>query len=500
MSGVDDQTPSNADQGARSPANEPSTPPPGKNEFRGGAAKRFFERREKRKEQADPNDEAAKAEDEAKYLQSYNAEPEKEELADDVAKARGKELKAARGRKLVRLLDEDIDDELDEAFSSFNPDAIMTSEPPAGADASDDDASGSSGKRTVRVLSVRGESVFVDIGQKSEGVIPTIQFQDKVPNEGDLIEVLVDDLGTESVSVRLPGSIQEADWSQIERGSILDVLVKKVNKGGLEISAGGIRGFMPAGQVDIDHIEDFSTLVGRSLRCLITDANRGEKNLVVSHKAFQLKEREEKARELLATLEVGQKVSGIVKRIMEFGAFVDIGGIEGLAHISEMSWKKIKHPSELVIAGQEVKVVVLSIDPETRRIGLGLKQLTDNPWNHVSTNYFPGSTVAGRVTRLMEFGAFVELEPGIEGLIHISELSPNRVRRVADIVGEGQEVEVKILDVDAENRRISLSIKQVKAEADEEEAIEEEEVKPLIRKSNEPLKGGLGGNSGPLFG
>ena len=208
------------------------------------------------------------------------------------------------------------------------------------------------------------------------------------------------------------------------------------------------------------------------------------------------------------SIEVGKIFEGTVRKLMEFGAFVDIGGVDGLVHISQISWQKVKHPSEILHEGDQVKVQVVNYDPQTGKLALSLRQLSESPWLSVASKFPSGSVVSGKVTRTAEFGAFVEIAPGIEGLIHISELSGRRVSRVTEIVREGENVEVKVLEVDPERQRISLSLKQAAAPPEEEataeevisETPEQEEAKP--KKPSKPLnlKGGLGGRSGPLFG
>jgi len=233
------------------------------------------------------------------------------------------------------------------------------------------------------------------------------------------------------------------------------------------------------------------------------------RNLVVSRKEVMKREREEKAQQTLATLQEGQIRDGVVKRLQDFGAFIDIGGVDGLLPISQMAWHRVKHPGDILAVGQEVKVQVASYDRETRKISLSLKQLLESPWTKAQETFTPGKLVNGTVTRVTDFGAFVELESGIEGLVHISELSSNRVRRAADVVKPGQQVEVKVLSFDSEQKRIGLSIKQVVPVPEVEEPVateaaptaeEPEAVPPKPKKPAKDLKGGLGGDGGPLFG
>lgn len=428
--------------------------------------------------------------------------PEEDQPKAPEAPPSGERRGPLTGHRLRRILDEDIDAEIEAAMGAFDQKATLAE--PVGSDLGDPTKE----RRTVRVLSVRGEDVFVDLGLRSEGVVPALQFEGSVPAPGSLIEVVVDhyDSDNDLYVVRRPGAAQEADWSSLTKGTIVDAHVRKVNKGGLEVTAGGIRGFMPAGQADIDHIPDLSVLVGQVLRCEVTEANLASRNLVVSRRIVLEREREEKAKATLASLQEGQVLDGVVRRLTDFGAFVDIGGVDGLIHISQMSWQRVRHPGDVLAVGQPVKVVVLKFEPETKKISLGLRQLTESPWVRAPLNYAAGSLHQGTVTKLMEFGAFVELEPGVEGLVHISELSRKRVTRVADVVRSGQEVTVKVLDVDGEKQRISLSMKQAEPEPTMEGApsaadAPAPEPEPVAKKKkpSAPLKGGLGGAGGPLF-
>ena len=284
---------------------------------------------------------------------------------------------------------------------------------------------------------------------------------------------------------------------------IVEARVVEVNKGGVTVDVNGIRGFMPISQIDLYRVDDAGQFVNQKLLCLVTEVDPSERNLVVSRRALLEKEREENREKLWSELQEGQVREGIVRSIREFGVFVDLGGADGLIHISELSWQRVKDPSEVVQPGQKVKVVVLKLDREHRKVGLGLKQLTASPWDDISEKYHVGQVVTGKVTRLMDFGAFVELEPAVEGLIHISELAPQRVRRVIDVVKAGQDVQVMIQGVNPEQRRISLSLKAALPKEPEPEAAadepEEEEARrtaaaraPARRHSDVRQPGGIG--------
>jgi small subunit ribosomal protein S1 len=251
-------------------------------------------------------------------------------------------------------------------------------------------------------------------------------------------------------------------------------------------------------------VEDLAQFVGQRFACMITDANPSRKNLVLSRRAVLEREQEEKKQAFLEALAPGQVYEGTVRKLMDFGAFVELGsGVDGLLHISQLSWGRIKHPSEVVQEGQPVRVRIEKYDRETGRIGLSYREMFENPWTSAASKYPHNSVVRGKVTKLMEFGAFVELEPGVEGLVHISELSHKRIWRASDVVKEGEEVEVIVLSVDPEAQRMSLSVKGLsKPEPTKKEKEETQEAeipvaaKKPSRPSNQPLKGGLGKSAG----
>jgi len=422
----------------------------------------------------------------------------------------------ASGRRLRRLIDEDLGDELEQAMAGVSLESAASafeSVPAAKLPAQQTGGRGKAKeeKKSYRVIDVRGGDVFVDLGGKSEGVISGLQFHEGLPSAGDFIEAIPERRQSgDIVRLRRPGEAESADWGSLTVGMIVDAQVKKVNKGGLEVTVNGIRAFMPAGQASADYMQDLGLLVGQTLRSEVTKVDVEGRDLVVSRKAVQMREREEKAQQTLATLQEGQVREGVVKRLQDFGAFIDIGGVDGLLPVSQMAWSRVKHPGDILQVGQEVKVQVVTFDRETRKISLGLKQLLASPWSDAAAKYPAGKVVPGVVTRVTDFGAFVELEPGIEGLVHISELSPNRVRRAADVVKPGEHVEVKVLNFDSDQKRIGLSIKQAVTPPPEPEpepaaapaASAESETPAAPAKPKKPtnLKGGLGGPSGPLFG
>jgi len=357
------------------------------------------------------------------------------------------------------------------------------------------------GPKKGKVFRIHGADVFIDLpGGRTQGVLPLDQFPEGAPALGTEVEVRIEGFDSANGVLLLArkGAAVEADWSSVTAGMIVEARVTAVNKGGLEVNVDGIRGFMPVSQIELYRVEDLEQYVNQRLRCLVTEADPVERNLVVSRRALLEKEREENRERLWQELAEGQVLPGVVRSVRDFGAFVDLGGVDGLLHVSEMSWTRVQDATKVVEPGQTIKVVVLKLDREHRKVSLGLKQLTPSPWDTVAETYHPGNVVAGKVTRLMDFGAFVELEPAVEGLIHISELAPQRVRRVADVVKEGQEVQVMILSVDPGQRRISLSLKaalakepEAEPETTEPEAAEEAPPRPP-RPRTTPLRGGLG--------
>jgi small subunit ribosomal protein S1 len=349
-----------------------------------------------------------------------------------------------------------------------------------------------------KVIGLRGKSLFVDLGAKSEGVVPVEQFGEKpLPNPGEMIDVIVDRFDTDEglLILSLKGAAVEADWENLRKGLIVEARPTKVNKGGLEVVVNGIRGFLPIGQIDINRVDDPNVYLNQKLRVMVTEANQRERNLVVSRRELLEREREELKELTWKALEEGQIRQGVIRSIKDFGAFVDLGGVDGLIHVSDLSWTRVSDVGSVVKVGQEVQVKVLKIDRQTSKVSLGLKQLMPSPWDNIEDRYHRGQFVHGKVTRLMDFGAFVELEPGVEGLIHLSELASKRVFRVKDHVQVGQEVDVRILQIDEDAKKISLSLKPL-PEAPKAEAppAEDEAEAPAAPKPQRlvPLKGGLG--------
>jgi small subunit ribosomal protein S1 len=303
----------------------------------------------------------------------------------------------------------------------------------------------------------------------------------------------------------MPGSaVDVADWSEIQEGEVVEAVITGSNTGGLECKVGNIRGFIPASQIAPYRVENMGEFVGQKALCVISEANERRGNLILSRRAVLERERVEQRAERLASIEVGAAVKGTVRKIMDFGAFVDIGGLDGLLHISQLSYERVKHPSEILQEGQQIDVRIDKIDPQSGKIGLSYRSLQEHPWANIQSRFAVGSLVKGTVTRIAEFGAFVRLATGVEGLVHLSELAHYRVQRVSSVVSEGQEVEVKVLSIEEEKQRISLSLKAAQApppsaETEEEAAATEAVAEPprkSVRKQDGPLRGGTGGSAG----
>jgi len=323
------------------------------------------------------------------------------------------------------------------------------------------------------VVRVDKDEVLVDIGYKSEGVIPVSELSirrsvnpaDEV-SLGDEIDALV--LTKEDAEGRLILSKKRARfelaWKNIEgaaeSGDPVNGRVIEVVKGGLILDL-GVRGFLPASLVDIRRVQDLDEFLGQELRAKVIELNRSRNNVVLSRRAVLEDERKEMRQAILDKLNPGDVVEGTISNIVDFGAFVDLDGMDGLIHISELSWSHVNHPSEVLEIGQKVDVKVLDIDRERQRISLGLKQTQTDPWQQVLESYNEGDVVSGKVTKVVTFGAFVEILPGVEGLVHISELAQHHVENPREVVSQGDTVNVRILEVDAERRRLSLSLKRV---------------------------------------
>ncbi len=355
---------------------------------------------------------------------------------------------------------------------------------------------------TGTVVRVDKDEVLVDIGYKSEGVVPANELSIRKsvdPSEevsvGDVVDALV--LTKEDADGRLILSRKRARferaWQRIEKaaeeGTPVSGSVIEVVKGGLILDL-GVRGFLPASLVDIRRVAELDEFLGQTLECRVIELNRFRNNVVLSRRAVLEEERRGAREQILDRMNVGDLVTGTISNIVDFGAFVDLEGIDGLIHISELSWSHVNHPSEVLTIGQKVEVRVLDIDRDRQRISLGLKQTQKDPWQQVFENRQVNEIVHGQVTKLVSFGAFVEIEEGVEGLIHISELAQHHVEDPSEIVRPGQEVNVKIIEIDPERRRLSLSLKRLEPEYRIHEDAMAEEGERGVRRGRRRLGAG----------
>ncbi len=326
------------------------------------------------------------------------------------------------------------------------------------------------------VVRIDKDEVLVDIGYKSEGVIPSTELSIRRsvdPAEevslGERVDALV--LTKEDQEGRLLLSKKRARfekaWRKIEAaaesGEPVEGIVIEVVKGGLILDL-GVRGFLPASLVDIRRVHNLDEFKGEALECKVIELNRSRNNVVLSRRAVLEEERKEVREQILGRLQPGMVVEGKISNIVDFGAFVDLDGIDGLIHISELSWSHVNHPSEVLSVGETVRVKVLDIDRERQRISLGLKQTQEDPWRKVLDEYRQGEVLEGKVTKVVAFGAFVEIIPGVEGLVHISELAEHHVENPSEVVSPGDQVWVRILEIDESRRRISLSVKRAESQ------------------------------------
>ena len=397
----------------------------------------------------------------------------------------------------------ELEQELEAALGGESLDEIINSAPTAPA--SNEELTPET-KVTGTVVKIHRDDVFLELGGRNQGLLPLKQFEKSIPPEvGAQLEVVVSRFDAEQglYEVSLPtAAVHVGNWDEVQVGQIVDVTITGSNKGGLECQLSGIRGFIPMGQISIYRVENPEEYVGQKLNCVVTEANRKRNNLVLSHRALMERERKEQREKLLQELTPGEIREGVVRSLQDFGAFVDLGGIDGLVHVSQLSWERVEHPKDVLQVGQTIKVRVVKVNQESGKISLGYRELGENPWKSAAGKYAVGSRVKGAVTKLMQFGAFVKLEAGVEGLIHISEMGHGRVNRSSDVVSEGQEVEVKVLSIDADAQRIGLSLKALLPEPEKpaakprEEKARDEEPPRRRKKPDKNLKGGIGGPSG----
>ena len=395
-------------------------------------------------------------------------------------------------------LSDDLEAEIAAALGGVSMDAVVSETQAGGPELE----VGSRVKGSV--TKTHGENVFMSLKGRFEGIVPLPQFK-KPPADGDLVEVSVKGFSEEDglYELSIPGAaVSVGDWDEIEKGQVVEALVTGSNTGGLEASVSNLRGFIPSSQIQRFRVEDFGEYVNKKLQCVVQEVNPSKKKLILSHRAILERAREEQRKEVMEKLEAGQLYDGTVTKLMDFGAFVDIGGVEGLVHVSKLSWDRVTHPKDVLSEGESVKVKIEKFDKETGKISLSRRDTMDHPWDGIESKYPVDSLVKGTVSRIADFGAFVRLEPGIEGLIHISELAHHRVVRVKNVVKEGDSVEVKVLSLDREAQKMGLSLKATSKAPERKKKEKPEEVdEPLrelaVKKQDDaPLKGGTGRKSG----
>ncbi len=414
---------------------------------------------------------------------------------------------------LRSALDDDLEAEFSAALEGIAIDEVLDAQASIKADAPLDP--GTRVKGTV--ISIGPDTAFIDLGGRRQGAMKLAGFLergDEIPEPGQIVEVSVGGRNDEDNLYEVAPAnraVAVEDWSQLEAGMVVEARVTAANKGGLECEVAGLRGFMPASLVSTWRVENLEEMVGQTLESLVTELVPAARKLVLSRRAVIEKQAAEAKTKMLETLEPGQEFDGLVRNVREFGAFVDIGnGVEGLVHVSELSWDRVANAADMLQVGQKIRVIVKKVDHQSGKIGLSARDLIESPWKHAGEKYHTGATVKGTVSRIAQFGAFVKLEPGVEGLVHISELATRRIRSVGDVVKEGETVECRVISIDPEGQKLSLSIKALApppaaretVAADVAEAEEEPEVPPPPpKKRTTPLKGGVGGESeGARFG
>ncbi|MEM7454891.1 MAG: S1 RNA-binding domain-containing protein [Planctomycetota bacterium] len=394
-------------------------------------------------------------------------------------------------------LGDDLDAEIEAALGGLSMDDIVAGAVTAEAELE-------SGTRLQGTVSrIHGEHVFFKLNGQDEGIVSTSQFS-TLPEPGTELPVIIRERNKDDglYELAIPGSaVNVAEWADINEGDVIEAVVSGNNTGGLEVMVNKLRGFIPMSHIDRFRVDDVTQYLGKKLQCVVIEVNAEKKKLVVSRRAMLDREQEEKRAELMKTIEVGQLHDGIVTKLMDFGAFIDIGGMEGLAHISKLSWSRVAHPRDVLSEGQKVQVKIEKIDQDTGKMSLSYRDTLEDPWKSISEKFQPNEEVDGTVTRVAQFGAFIKLADGIEGLCHISELAHRRVVSVTSVCNEGDRVRVKILSIDPETQKMSLSIKATQQAPAPKEAVQQEEkdepARPLaVPKRSEPLKGGLGRKSG----
>ena len=407
-------------------------------------------------------------------------------------------------------LDEDLEKDFEAALAGLEVDSLLEQSSLV------DQPIQPGAKIEGTVLSIGPETAFIDLGNQRQGALQLaglFEESGELPKVGQTLELSVGGQNEEDGLYEVAPAnraVTVEDWSQLEVGMIVEARCTAANKGGLECDVAGIRGFMPISLISPWRIESPEEMIGQTLESLVTEVVPHARRLVLSRRAVIEKQAADEKSKMLETLEPGAQVEGIVRSIREFGAFIDIGhGVEGLVHVSQLAWERVSDPKEFLEIGQHVHAMVKKVDRETGKIGLSIRDLVESPWARADAKYSVGSTVRGVVSRIADFGAFVKLEPGVEGLIHVSELATRRIRSVGDVVREGESIECRVLSVDPAEQRLSLSLKalnKTESALEENSSSNEEEDVPAAskkppKKRNVALKGGIGGQSdGARFG
>ena len=411
---------------------------------------------------------------------------------------------------LRSALEDDLESDFLAALEGVSVDDLLVGGGPAQAEAPLEPGARIAGT----VLNVGPDTAFIDLGGRRQGALKLAEL-DGNPAVGEVLQLSVGIFNEEDGLYDVAPAnraVAVEDWSQLAEGMIVTARVTAANKGGLECEVAGLRGFMPASLVSTWRVENLEEMVGQNIEVLVTELVPGARRMLLSRRAVLEKQAADARTTMLETLEVGTLFEGIVRSVRDFGAFVDIGnGVEGLVHVSQLSWDRVANPADVLQPGQKVSVVVKKIDSQTGKIALSARDTVNSPWKTAAEKYHIGATVRGIVSRIAQFGAFVKLEPGIEGLVHVSELAHRHVRSVADVVKEGESVECRVLTVDPDEQRLSLSIKALAsipagpaasgAEMVDEGAADEMPPAAPPRQTNVPLKGGLGRKgAGEQFG
>lgn len=358
-----------------------------------------------------------------------------------------------------------LDQEVEAALEGMSIDdlyAFDKPQPSAGPGAPSAAKLAQKGMRRGRIVRIDDDDVFVDFGGKSQGIASLLQFDEK-PQVGEDVDFSVERYDEREgllILTRKGAASSHVSWQSLEIGQVIEGTVTGMNKGGLELEFKGMRAFMPAGQVDLYFTKDISTFIGQKMLAEVTQFDREARNLIVSRRNILEREKEEAKQKLMLELAEGQTRRGTVRNVMDFGAFVDLGGVDGLLHVSEMSYRRGRAPSEFVKVGDIVDVKIIKLDKETGKLSLSLKASMPDPWLNAETKFPVGTALTGRVTRIEPFGAFVEVEEGLEGLLPVSEISWQRIGRPSDVVKEDELVKLVVISLDPAQKRMSLSLKQ----------------------------------------